>query len=267
MKNVLVLMHDDPGQEARFQAALDITRALDGHLSCIDVSVAPIIAADLAMASAEALLMADEQLRERANRSHMETRLKAEGVPYDWTDEAGFLGSAVCDSAKLADIIVLNRALDTVEVPDMRELVGEVLLASGKPIVAVPETARGFNVFGPALIAWDGSREAVAALRAATPLLARAASVTILEVRDGSVRLPAEDGAEYLSRHGIRPLIRRESSMIDLPSTMILEAIETTGAAWLVMGGFGHSRFIEGVFGGVTRRLLKESPVALFLAH
>ena len=29
MKNVLVLMHEDAGREARFQAALDLTRALD----------------------------------------------------------------------------------------------------------------------------------------------------------------------------------------------------------------------------------------------
>src|SRR4051812_13689734 len=28
MKNVLLLVHDDAGQEARFQAALDVTRAL-----------------------------------------------------------------------------------------------------------------------------------------------------------------------------------------------------------------------------------------------
>jgi nucleotide-binding universal stress UspA family protein len=33
------------------------------------------------------------------------------------------------------------------------------------------------------------------------------------------------------------------------------------------MGGFGHSRFTEAVLGGVTRRMLRECPVPLFLAH
>ena len=41
MKNILLLVHDDPGQEARVQAALDLTRALDGHLTCLDVAAMP----------------------------------------------------------------------------------------------------------------------------------------------------------------------------------------------------------------------------------
>lgn len=267
MKNVLVLMHDDAGQEARFQAALDLTRALDGHLTCIDVSVAPAFVGDYAMTGGEALLMADEQERERNNRAHMEPRLKSEGVSYDWTDETGFLSPTVCEFTGLADVVVLNRALDSIPYPDMRDLVGDAVLRTGKPIVAVPEDGRGFDAFGPALVAWDGSPEAVAALQAATPLLAKARSVTILEVDDGSIKLPAEHAAEYLSRHDIKPVIRRESSLIDLPSTIILDTIDAIGATWLVMGGFGHSRFVEACFGGVSKRMLKESPVPLFLAH
>jgi nucleotide-binding universal stress UspA family protein len=34
-----------------------------------------------------------------------------------------------------------------------------------------------------------------------------------------------------------------------------------------VMGGFGHSRLGEALFGGVTRVLLTKSPVPLLLAH
>jgi nucleotide-binding universal stress UspA family protein len=267
MKNVLVLMHDDAGQEARFQAALDLTRALDGHLTCIDVSIAPAFVGDYAMTGGEALLMADEQQREGVNKSHMLERLKAEDVSYDWMDETGFLCPAVRDNVGLADIVVFNRKLDSIDYPDMRQAVGELVLKSSKPIVAVPETARGFDAFGPALVAWDGSREAVAALQAATPLLAKASSVTILEADDGSIKTPAEDAAEYLSRHGIRPVIRRERHAIDLPSTIILDTIRDIKAAYLVMGGFGHSRFFEATFGGVTRRMLQECPVPLFLAH
>ena len=60
MKNVLVLMHDDVGQEARFQAALDLTRALDGHLTCLDVAILPVTVDDYAMLGGAALLVADE---------------------------------------------------------------------------------------------------------------------------------------------------------------------------------------------------------------
>lgn len=37
MKNVLLLVHEDNGQEARFQAEMDVTRALEGHLTCLEI--------------------------------------------------------------------------------------------------------------------------------------------------------------------------------------------------------------------------------------
>jgi nucleotide-binding universal stress UspA family protein len=33
------------------------------------------------------------------------------------------------------------------------------------------------------------------------------------------------------------------------------------------MGGFGHSRVTEALFGGVTRKMLSASPVPLLIAH
>jgi len=267
MKNVLVLMHADVGQEARFQAALDITRALEGHLTCVDVSIVPAYVGDYADCGGTARLMSDEEARESDNRARFEARLKAEDVPWTWVDETGFLGPCVRDQVGLADLVVLNRKLDSIPWPDMRELVGEVLLKGHKPIVAVPETARRFDAFGHAMIAWDGSREADAALRAAVPLLQRASAVTIVEVNDGSIDIPGSEAAQYLSRHGISATLRRERADFDIPSTVLLIAIQTSGVAYLVMGGFGHSRFMESMLGGVSRRMLDECPVPVFLAH
>jgi len=267
MKNVLVLMHDDAGQEARFQAALDLTRALDGHLTCVDVAVLPVFVGDSTEFASSALLMADERQREGTNATRMRARLEAEDVPFTWRDENGFLTPCVRDAAGLADVIVLNRELDDIKYPDMFALVGDLVLKTGKPVLAVPAAAERFDAYGPALIAWDGSSQCETALRAAVPLLVHASSVTIVEIDDGSLKVPATEAAAYLSRHGIAAIIRQENSMFDVPSTVILDTIEAVGAAYLVMGGFGHSRFVEATLGGVTRRMLKECPVPLFLAH
>lgn len=266
MKNILVLMHDDAGQEARFQAALDLTRALDGHLTCLDVAITPAGVNDYATLGGSALLMADEQANESKNRAHMDVRLQTEGLPYDWVDAVGFVGPSVRDTATLADLIVLNRDIEHIY-PDMAEIAGEVLIKSGRPIVAVPAETRGFDAFGAALVAWDGSAEAERALRAAVPLLKLAKSVTIIEVDDGSIQWPANGAAVYLSRHNIDATVQKMSDIVDIPSTVLLEQIESHKAAYLVMGGFGHSRFVEAALGGVTRRMLHESPVPLFLAH
>jgi nucleotide-binding universal stress UspA family protein len=267
MKNVLVLMHDDPGQEARFQVALDLTRVLGGHLSCIDISVVPTFVGDYGDFGGSALLMADERSREQLNRQHMEARLKAEDVPYDYIEATGFLSDCVRDATGVADLVVLNRQVDQINFPDMRALVGEMVIKSRKPIIAAPANVRCFDAFGHALVAWDGSPQAEAALREAVPLLRHASAVTILEIDDGSLQLPASDAASYLSRHGIKPSIRREVADLQAASTMLHAAVTAMRPAYLVMGGFGHSRFIEGALGGVTRRMLNDCPVPLFLMH
>lgn len=266
MKNILVLMHDDAGQEARFQAALDLTRSLDGHLTCLDVAITPVTVNDYATLGGSALLLADERVNESKHRARMDVRLQAEGVPYDWVDAVGFVSPSVRDAAPLADLIVLNRDVEHMY-PDMEEIAGETLIKSGRPMVAVPAEARGFDAFGVALVAWDGSAEAERALRAAVPLLKLAKSVTIIAVDDGSIQWPANSAAVYLSRHNINATVQNIGDIVDIPSTILLEQIEHHKAAYLVMGGFGHSRFTEAVLGGVTRRMLRESPVPLLLAH
>ena len=267
MKNVLLLIHDDPGQEARLQAALDLTRALGGHLSCLDVSILPMVVEDYVPVDGAALILADERERESKNRARTTARLEPEDVPWDWTDVTGDLDQALRDAAGLADIIVINRRLDGSDYPDMRALAGDLLVKGDTPVLAVPEDARCFDAAGHALIAWDGSDEAQNALQAATPLLALAGEVTILEIDDGSLHIPATEAARYLSRHGIEPRIRRAVTTIASADEVLLADIRLLGAAYVVMGGYGHSRLTEALFGGVTRRMLAESPVPLLLAR
>lgn len=267
MKNVLVLMHVDAGQEARLQAALDVTRALDGHLTCLDVAVTPTtFIGGMETFDGAAVVVADEKLRESNNRARIEPRLRNEQVPYDWVEATGFLAPCVVEASGLADLLVLNRELDA-EYPDMAGVTGEVLISSGKPILAVPQTAIGYDVYGHAVIAWDGSRQAEAALQAAVPLLVHASAVTLVDVDDGSIAVPATEAAAYLSRHGIKPAVQHESSIFHIPSTVLLDTISRLGAAYMVMGGFGHSRLVEAAFGGVTKRMLRECPVPILLVH
>ena len=38
-------------------------------------------------------------------------------------------------------------------------------------------------------------------------------------------------------------------------------------ASYLVIGGYGHSRISEYLFGGVTRAILESSPANVVIAH
>jgi nucleotide-binding universal stress UspA family protein len=268
MKNILLLAHDDSGQEARFQAALDIARAVRGHVTCLDVTIMPaFIGAEYTSGFGTAALLADAVDREDDNRRGLQQRLQHEDVPWDWTDAAGDLAPCLIDAAALADLIVVNRQLDGFPVPDMRSAAGDLIVKSGRPILAVPQDLKRFDL-ARALIAWDGSPCAAAALRAAIPLLRLAESVSILEIDDRSVRAPAEHAAAYLSREGITATIVRATPDDDerTADAIVRHAVQRH-AGYIVMGGFGHLRFVEALIGGTTRSLLTRSPLPLFLAH
>jgi len=194
----------------------------------------------------------------------MEPRLAKEDVSWEWIDTSGFMASCLEDASAAADLIVVNRRLDSFPIPDMRSITAELVLCAGKPILAVPETVEGIDVCGHALVAWDGSRPAMTALEAAVPLLQLASAVTVMEVEDGSVKTPAEEAARYLSRHGVHADVERRGGGA---GDVLFDESVSGAFAYVVMGGFSHSRFVEAVFGGVTRKMLSQSPVPLFLAH
>lgn len=267
MKNILLLIHQDAGQEARLQAALDLVRALDGHLICLDVAAMPQLVGTVYEPSATWLAFADEATRELANRERIELRLAGEGVTWTWIDVTGRLAGKLSEHGKLSDVIVVNRRFDRTDGPDMLTIASEVVVGSGRTVVAVPEDGRGFSAGGRALVAYDGSTEAANAVRSAVPLLALAKEVVLLEAGGASVESPVDDAAEYLARHGIKAtVVRRESLPAPIAKALIREAV-ARGADYIVMGGFGQARLVEAVFGGVSRTMLSESPIPIVMTH
>lgn len=266
MKNVLLLIHDDIGQEARLQAALDLTRSLSGHLACLDIVQIPVLAGTEYYPDAELMLLAEAREREAANAQHVKQRLEAEDIAWSWIDHTGNIGPLIEDAAALADVIVLNTAIAAHMGPDMRSIVSDVVLKAGKPVLTVPETARGVDLGGHVLVAWDGSPPAAEVLRAATPLLALSAGVTIIEV--GTITGdPAEEAASYLSRHGVHARIERLDELEGGVAGMLLMIMAQRRPTYCIMGAYGHSRLRESLFGGITRRMLAEAPIPLLLGH
>jgi nucleotide-binding universal stress UspA family protein len=263
MKNILLLIDEDAGQEARLQAALDVTRAMEGHLTCLDVRVLQPVPG-VAFAGDMSFILENETERDTANRALLQQRLSLEDVSWDWIDKAGFMAPCVEDAAALADLIVVDRGLERLAMPDMKSVTAELILGIGRPLLAVPEHVGGIDIGGRVLVAWDGTSPAIAALKAAVPLLQLASGVTLLQIDDGSVTIPAEEAAVYLSRHGVHCDVARRAG--DAGETLFDECISGV-FAYLVMGGFSRNRFVEALLGGVTRKMLRQSPISLFLAH
>lgn len=267
MKNILLLVHEDDGQEARLQAALDLTRALDGHLTCLDAVQMPYLVDDYYSGANEAMLLAERRKVEQANGEALKARLAHEDVSWDWHDATGDLPICVLDVAPLADAIVLSSEPSVSTEVNMRSVLETVLCRGGKPVIAMPQHLRSFDVAGTAIVAWDGSAPCIAAMRASVPLLKLAQSVNIIALTRPSSEVLVSEAAEYLSRHGIAPSVRSIDDASARADAVILSECEKAKASYCVMGAFGTSRLRQHLLGGVTCRLLDAAKLPLVLAH
>lgn len=268
MKNILLLVHDDAGQEARLQAALDVTRALDGHLACIDVTPYPVLAGDTVVGYGESVVLFDERDSEAKNKAALTDRLAREDVSWSWADVMGEMATSVLNAADLADLIILSRALDGYPLPNMRDITSRIVERASAAVLAVPESLDRFG-FDRALVAWDGGRSAAAALRAAVPLLALAKDVEIFMAREddeGDEGNEPEVAAAYLARHGIHAVVKVIDKAESNADGSIAEECDNWRADYIVMGAYGRGRLRE-TFGGVTKRMLTDSKLPLLLRH
>lgn len=265
MKNILLLVHRDRGQEARLQAALDLTRALGGHLACLDVTPFPVMASDTHFGTPEAFIVRDESAAEGKNRAELSDRLTREDVSWSLADTMGDIAHALLEAADLADLIILNRALDDFPIPDMRGIVARLVMRTHVPVLAVPQALQRFET-RRALIAWDGRPAAAAALRASVPLLSLAEEVRIFVARESDAGLDPGQAAAYLSRHGIHAVVQTVDMAGASADRLIAKESATWRADYVVMGAYGRGRLRE-TFGGVTQHMLAESKCPLILCH
>lgn len=268
MKTILMLAHDDEGQEARLQVALDMTRALGGHLTCLDIAQPPRWVEDYVTTAGAMIAFAQEETREQANIDRLKQRLSLEDVSWDALAAIGDAQPTIVAQAAFADAVVVDCTAEGHRLSDPRSLAAATAAGVHGLVVAVPHMARGLDLFAPAIVAWDGSMPAAVALSRAIPLLQKASWVILLVVGDEELEgQPVEAAARYLSRHGIRAEIQRVTPGNGGIDGAIRDTARANRAGYVVMGVYGHSPLREAVFGGVSRQMLDTSDVPLLLGR
>ena len=271
MKSILLHIDHDIAMQARLQVALDMARATNGHITCLQaVSYEVFMPGDFYGSAIAAALPVIKENAE-ALRAEIEKAMEHEGVPFDWRFEYGIAAQRLIAASPLADIVILGPDETGTSGRGPSALVGDVVLGAPVPVLVVPADAKSFDVGAPMVVAWNGSPESAHALRAAVPLLACSCQVTLACVvedgeQDGKA-LPSTEGARYLARHGISCEIveipRGEAKIADT----LFAAAQLRDASLLVMGAYGHARLAELVLGGVTRNMLSEPQMPVLLAH
>jgi nucleotide-binding universal stress UspA family protein len=193
-----------------------------------------------------------------------------EGLSIEWRScmsSAGYGSHSVMDTARSVDLIVASQS-DPAHA-DHRADLETFLFDSGRPMLLVPYTMKVPQPVKRVMIAWNGSREAARATFDSMPFLKAADSVEVFCVDPGDRNSQTSEtaGAEIaatLARHGINVTLTTREAHGVTTAVAIENRLSEGSVDLLVMGGYGHSRWWEMLFGGVTRSLL-DSMTALTL--
>ncbi|MEJ0011240.1 MAG: universal stress protein [Bauldia sp.] len=192
---------------------------------------------------------------------------KGAGLETSWRATFGPPSEAIVAAAIAADLVVVG--------PGDRSLLGDlsvasaadVVLRSGRPVLVVPDNVQQAAA-KTVVVAWKNTTEAQRAIADALPFMKDAESVVLAAISEGGERPPnLPDAVAFLLRHGIAA----KSELIDPKGAAIgdvlLDFARRAQADLVVAGAYGHSRFREWVFGGVTRALLMRSTVPVLFSH
>ena len=277
-RSLLVFLDQDPLCAARTRVAIRLARDHDCHL----VGVAPtgvvnvLATPDGAGTLVEFAVMARDALREEAEGATLRfsdacraAGLKSVEAVVDEADKA----RSLVRHAHCSDLTILTQADPAA--PGHRQsqdLTEQVVLNSARPTLIIPYAGRFETLGSNVMVAWDESREVVRALSDALPLLRRAKRVQVVSWNergagdDRALRTRLDALRRWLMWQGVSADVRVETTDIDISNAMLSHAADLN-TDLIVMGAYGHTRWVERVLGGATRGLLASMTVPVLMAH
>ncbi len=207
--------------------------------------------------------------RDAINR--FEAGVKKAGVASETRQLDATFGGAATLFAQVArrfDISVVAQAQREQGATD--ELIIEgALFESGRPVIVVPYIQKSGLTLERVLACWDGGRTAARAIADAMPFLERAKAVDLVIVAEErkNDEITGVRMSEHLTRHGVTVSVKRIAKGDLAVQDVILSYAADSGADFMVMGGYGHSRLREFILGGVTRGILNSMTVPVLMSH
>lgn len=216
----------------------------------------------------------EEQELARVAQGRFEAAIERHGIRGEWRTGGGFASEEAAVHARYVDLAVVGQVDPKLKRAVMPPLLPEeVALSTGRPILVTPFSPGPTRTGNRILVAWNARREATRAVNDALPLLSKAESVTVLVVNPEQWVIaphgeePGADIALHLARHGVTVRVERALSEDVSVGEVLRAKAREIGADLIVMGAYGHSRARELILGGVTRDILREMPVPVFMSH
>lgn len=250
-------------------AAISCAERWSAHLNVTCISHASVAAEAFAypeMGMAQAVMT--HNIAEALDKAETQVRAKLAAQDFGWSvtavaDTRPDMMRDMTRSERFSDLMILPSPRTA---PAAAQIISAVLNDMHLPILVAPEGTLEEPSFKTIMIAWDESDVALAAVRAALPLLAEADRIEIVAV-DPASENSGNDLAVMLDRKGIDADVTTVPLGGKAIADVMLDHARETGAELIVMGAYGHRRLRDVLLGGVTKQVLGKSPVPLLIAR
>jgi nucleotide-binding universal stress UspA family protein len=276
--SLLVFADDSEASALRLDTAIAMAERYGAHLTACALTEQPAyyygvgteVAADVYMEDVERAKVIAQGVADAA--SARLTQSGHDGGARWATGTPVAISEIAARNARYADLNLIGQPHDCAQETVLTKVFEGVLLDSGRAAVMVPKGWSGGSFGGRVLIAWTPCKEAARAVADAMPFIEAAESVHVAMVdpatgEDAHGEEPGADLAAALARHRVPVTVDAlPSAGQSIAGRLLIHAAEC-GADLIVMGGYGHWRLRESLFGGVTRDMVRKSEVPLLLAH
>lgn len=275
-KSVMTVWDGRDESRAALDMAISLVRAQQGHLSVLCLGIDR-IQPGLYYAGATPAIMTEniELAREEAKANEAGLRAILDGSDINWSCQAmvtqiSGISHVVGQKARFNDLVVLAQPYGDNTGEEAATVLEATMFQGNAPVLVCPPA--GGKIEGKRIvIAWNQSAEAMAAIKAALPLIRKAEAVDIAIVDPGAHgEDQADPGAELstmLARHGARVTVSVLAKTVPRVAEVLQRHVNDTDSDLLVMGAYGHSRFRESIIGGATRDMLEDVTVPVLMAH
>jgi nucleotide-binding universal stress UspA family protein len=271
--SLMVYVDDIDSANARITLASDLANLFDAGLIGVSGSMPDMPVVDpygvmLGEVWTEEQQIAAEEVKRAEER--FQSVVGARRSHSAWRGAVDYPAELVARNARAADLIILGRDSSSPRRSHAPEP-GDVMMATGRPVLVAPPNCEQKPMLEHVLVAWKDSREARRAVTDSLPLLCKSEKITVVgiaeEGNEASNRRSVEDVANFIRLHGANATALAVSSNGQSPADQLLAYAEVNGVGLIVLGGYGHARAHEWIFGGVTRSLLRTSPVCCLFSH
>jgi nucleotide-binding universal stress UspA family protein len=276
IKDIMVHLDGSPEDEIRLEHGQALASAARAQLIGLFTNQVPDLTVAMPMDGGAAAIQILSELQDQAMRDGdarakwLKQRWASLQVPNELRrlDESfGVLTGKVVQQARCADLFIATRPYGEAKAAVWPDLVEAVLFGSGRALLLVPPGRHRQGPIETVLVAWNGSRESARALREGLEFIEQASRTVVLVVDPPTDGMPCADLKAHLAHHDVVAEIVTAASEDRPIAEIILDEARRISADLVIMGGYGHARLREQVFGGATRDMLTASESPILVAH